>query len=822
MTSEIVQLRALLTAFDRDAASKLDPQAILAFLDAALPDVAQNAGESTFSAGVRKVSNRTRAVLAAQFIRLQLVSTLEREALLRLSQRMHAATAAMVRAAFGLYDLMPTVAFHHGSGLELICRAAIERKYANYALEGFRCFQSRLPVVYVSTTLRFSNSFCRALGLPLNCIRAIAPTPGGNGISARALESAIQRDTQAGRVPLLLVLDTEAQLLLPRPEEEIAKLAAVASAASLWVHLTGQALSSLTLPSGTLLLRELATMSDSLALRLGDWLGLPTGLIPPAYVFRSTPKGPLLPVAGGGALSASKYTGHASALAAAALSMDINDAFVPMPLWMLLTEDAAASSSSPSSAAATPTSSSSSSTGDATTPTTATSSSSPTAHGGPQQSTVVPFAASAAGAASQPPANPSVPSASPFQRYALRAAALSSQLRASLRQLKTLREVFPDCSHVPGAVYFTFSPTVEWASVSFPPSEDDTLSGLSTPTTTSAPPQSVERRASQSESPAPDSSLVRTGAPSRLHSDAIVERMVALADQVHSQLLTHVVASNTRVGIILTRIDGKCVFLYQPALTVPTLATQDGEIDALVGDLDRLALLFDSTLAQRALFHRLISSSDSLELVDLEPIAGLGAVRYRPPLLAQVGKPETAGSVVAGAGAAPGPTAAAVNRVNQEIAATLARSHTMFAAGQTRSGEPCLLVGVDAVPATVQTITAIVDAISRCSADVEANLHLPQYLDESIQQSIRQAEEDLKRANDNQFYEGGIVRHLPIVGSVWEWFSPAEKPADIAGRHFSLASGVLESTEAVRKSKQPNHDDGSVPATPTSATTASG
>ena len=67
-----------------------------------------------------------------------------------------------------------------------------------------------------------------------------------------------------------------------------------------------------------------------------------------------------------------------------------------------------------------------------------------------------------------------------------------------------------------------------------------------------------------------------------------------------------------------------------------------------------------------------------------------------------------------------------------------------------------------------------------------------------VVKGIEQAAEDLKRETDEAIWQEGVLRHVPIVGSLYNWISPLQKP-QIKGRFLSLNEGKLQSTEVVYK-----------------------
>ena len=44
-----------------------------------------------------------------------------------------------------------------------------------------------------------------------------------------------------------------------------------------------------------------------------------------------------------------------------------------------------------------------------------------------------------------------------------------------------------------------------------------------------------------------------------------------------------------------------------------------------------------------------------------------------------------------------------------------------------------------------------------------------------VLKGIEQAQQDLRRENDDALWQEGILRHVPIVGSIYNWISPIQK-----------------------------------------------
>ena len=48
-------------------------------------------------------------------------------------------------------------------------------------------------------------------------------------------------------------------------------------------------------------------------------------------------------------------------------------------------------------------------------------------------------------------------------------------------------------------------------------------------------------------------------------------------------------------------------------------------------------------------------------------------------------------------------------------------------------------------------------------------------MSELVRKGIVQASEDLQRENDEAVWQEGVLRHVPIVGSLYNWINPLQK-----------------------------------------------
>lgn len=72
---------------------------------------------------------------------------------------------------------------------------------------------------------------------------------------------------------------------------------------------------------------------------------------------------------------------------------------------------------------------------------------------------------------------------------------------------------------------------------------------------------------------------------------------------------------------------------------------------------------------------------------------------------------------------------------------------------------------------------------------------------EVIRKGISAAETDLRKEADEKVWNDGILRVVPVVGTMLNWINPLPKDggSGIRGRSLNLQQGVVESTENIYK-----------------------
>lgn len=90
-------------------------------------------------------------------------------------------------------------------------------------------------------------------------------------------------------------------------------------------------------------------------------------------------------------------------------------------------------------------------------------------------------------------------------------------------------------------------------------------------------------------------------------------------------------------------------------------------------------------------------------------------------------------------------------------------------------------------------VSELVETIAITAREIEENSRLLENMTEVVRKGIQEAQVQLQKANEERLLEEGVLRQIPVVGSVLNWFSPVQ--ASQKGRSFNLTAGSLESTE---------------------------
>ncbi|XP_037936459.1 pyridoxal-dependent decarboxylase domain-containing protein 1-like [Teleopsis dalmanni] len=213
-----------------------------------------------------------------------------------------------------------------------------------------------------------------------------------------------------------------------------------------------------------------------------------------------------------------------------------------------------------------------------------------------------------------------------------------------------------------------------------------------------------------------------------------------------------------------------------------------GEQPPTVENLENFALSLENhvdilraTVKHKATFIHLVEKSDVLRIVNLPDWAGMGGVRFVPEnwesLLTDQAKTE-------------------LNKLNIDLVEALKSTDNAFSLGEGPDGLICVRFGMVTHETDVEELLDLVVSVGQ---SVQENSRVLDTMSEIVRKGIEAATADLQRETEEKLWQEGILRHVPVVGRVFNWWSPPPKETGIKGRSLNLTQGVVESTENIYK-----------------------
>ncbi|GJQ81711.1 hypothetical protein Trydic_g9152 [Trypoxylus dichotomus] len=205
------------------------------------------------------------------------------------------------------------------------------------------------------------------------------------------------------------------------------------------------------------------------------------------------------------------------------------------------------------------------------------------------------------------------------------------------------------------------------------------------------------------------------------------------------------------------------------------------EIQSFVQCLEQQLIILRATVQHKETFVKLVNASSVLKLVELPEWAGLGGVRYAPEgweeLLTDQAKEE-------------------LNNLNMALVDTLRSTDSAFSLGEGADGLMCVRFGMLTPQSDVEEL---LNLVVRVGQSVEENSRVLDSMAEIVRKGIETATLDLQKENEERLWQEGILRHVPVVGTFVNWWSPKTKESGVRGRSLNLTQGVVESTENIYK-----------------------
>ncbi|CRK91173.1 CLUMA_CG004858, isoform A [Clunio marinus] len=201
-----------------------------------------------------------------------------------------------------------------------------------------------------------------------------------------------------------------------------------------------------------------------------------------------------------------------------------------------------------------------------------------------------------------------------------------------------------------------------------------------------------------------------------------------------------------------------------------------------------------ATIEKKQVFNDLVENNKVLRLVKLnDDWAGLGGVHYVPEQMETIetdqGKTE-------------------LNKLNMQLVERLKSSDNAFSLGESTDGVACIrqdnnskhIKVIFGMVTSETDIEELLDLVVNAGNELQESSKVLDSMAEVIKKGIEAVETDLRKEADERVWNDGILRVVPVVGSVLNWINPLPKDGSgIKGRSLNLQQGVIESTENIYK-----------------------
>lgn len=209
----------------------------------------------------------------------------------------------------------------------------------------------------------------------------------------------------------------------------------------------------------------------------------------------------------------------------------------------------------------------------------------------------------------------------------------------------------------------------------------------------------------------------------------------------------------------------------------------ESAVAAWAAALDSQLHVLHATVALKEPFQERVTLHTCLRLVHVPGWAGLGGVRYVPAGWEDASSDE-------------------LNSLNRQLVETLRTTDGAFSCGDGDDGLACVRFGM----VTEDTdVDELLDLVISAGKEVEESSRALTNMTEVLKKGIEAAQADLQRESAERLWQEGLLRRVPVVGRVVEWWAPAAMPPP-RGRRLHLAHGTLQTTDDVYRSLQSKKD----------------
>uniref|UniRef100_A0A914X5C4 Pyridoxal-dependent decarboxylase domain-containing protein 1 n=1 Tax=Plectus sambesii TaxID=2011161 RepID=A0A914X5C4_9BILA len=253
---------------------------------------------------------------------------------------------------------------------------------------------------------------------------------------------------------------------------------------------------------------------------------------------------------------------------------------------------------------------------------------------------------------------------------------------------------------------------------------------------------------------------------------------VEYADSLNSWLGQGLISECRALGLHLIELGGQhgTAFRFCPLESAAAAGTKPEDVQKFIKQLGETLSIVDATVRARRRLPDILAGHPTLCRLPIQKWAGVGAVCYVPSIVKDTVAEEWNEK-----------QRQQVSYLNLELVHSLRATDSAFSSGDSAIDVSCVKFGMLADEKDLDDLIAMVAERGKA---IEDSAQYMEHLAQLIRQGIEAANEDLRKENDERLMQEGVIRQLPIMGSLVNWFSPMGKETtNIKGRSFDLKTG---------------------------------
>eukprot|EP01129_Flabellula_baltica_P002160 TRINITY_DN12005_c0_g1_i1.p1 TRINITY_DN12005_c0_g1~~TRINITY_DN12005_c0_g1_i1.p1 ORF type:complete len:651 (-),score=144.18 TRINITY_DN12005_c0_g1_i1:35-1987(-) len=180
--------------------------------------------------------------------------------------------------------------------------------------------------------------------------------------------------------------------------------------------------------------------------------------------------------------------------------------------------------------------------------------------------------------------------------------------------------------------------------------------------------------------------------------------------------------------------------------------------------------VIERTLGFRRQFMDEVAKIPGSRIVKSEEASNLGCLRFVPPDF-DIGR---SSQVIENE----------VTTLNRNIFERISKSFDIFHEGADIQGKYCIVVGRVNENFDEEVLHQIVSVLRNTTQEISKTFQYTESIDNILLEAKKQAEMLLKEEEERISNNKGIVRSIPLVGSVWNWFSPVDET--VSGGQYDI------------------------------------